>query len=812
MDMAKAGTLVGDLGFGWRMLRRYPSFAATAILVLAMGIGANAAIFSAVSSVILAPLPFSDSDRLMRIVGTNEFNGEIYQSGVFPRYYEELKRRATSFQAVAAQRYRNMTLTGAGEPERVVGIGVTDGWPEVVGVEPILGRHFSSDELRAGSPAGVILITHALWQRNFGGSDDVLGSDIRLNDRTHSVIGVMPPQFNFPYNTDLWLPLIVEPEVGAPGDLNVPARLRPGVTSEQAIAELNALGASISAELPGDDRRGLTARTFDEEFGRDPDNAIAALSAAVGFVLLLACVNVANLQFARAAMRGREAAIRTTLGATRARQVHQHLTESLLLALIAGMLGTGLAFLASEWLSMLVPARLGEVIQSVRIESGVLLFAAGISVLTALLFGLAPAIRLSSTSPAETLRSGGRFGSGAARLLKPLVVAQVALAFVLLVGAGLMARNFSALMGSDVGYEPTGLYRIGLGLPEPVYHEPARRARTVALVTERLEALPGIDRAGVTSLHPVPGTTSNTGTRAAIPEMPATEDPPIVGARMVSPGYFETVGIPLLAGRGIDRTDTSGSEPVVVVNESFAERFWPGEDAVGQRVRPGDLDDPWHRVVGVVGDIAEPGDGDVEEVIYRPYAQATAEQQAGMWSTTSVDLLVRAESAGDAFLASVSRAVWSVDPRLPLFEAQPMAAVLAEPLEGQRLGTMLFLGFGAFGLFMAALGTYGVIALTVAAHARGHGIRLALGIDPSRLGRIIIGQGMSLVLVGLGIGLLAALLLSPLTASVMTEVDPRDPVMMAAAAGLLATAGLGACWMPAARARRVDPSTVLRED
>lgn len=808
--MGALGTWVADFKYGLRLLRRYPGFSVTAVLVLALGIGANAAIFSAVSSVMLAPLPFPHSDRLIRIVGTTDVNGDFYQSGVFPRYFDELKRRSNTLEAVTAQRYRNLTLTGAGDPERVVGIGVAGGWAETIGVKPELGRTFDAGEIKSGSDASVTVITHALWQRRFHGDSNVLERTLDLNGREYSVIGVMPPHFNFPYNTDLWLPLTVEPEAGAPGDLNVPARIKPGVAPQQAIAEMERIGRQISAETPGKSRRGLTGRTFAEEFPRDPDNAIVALLAAVGFVLLLACVNVANLQLARATGRTRESAIRTTLGATRWRQARQMLAESLVLATIAGALGVGLAYLIHGWLALLVPPRLGEVIQSVQLAPRVLVFTGGLIVLSAVLFGLAPALKLSAVSPAATLRSGGRFGTAASRLLSPLVVAQVALAFVLLVGAGLMARNFARLMNQGVGYDPAGLYDIGLGLPEPGYDDPQARINAVTAITEQVRGLPGVRDAGVTSLHPIPRTNTNTGVRMILPGMSPDDAVPILNERLVTPGYLSTVGIDLLQGREIRATDTRDGEPVAVISREAAKRYWPGENAIGQRFRPR-AGHPWHTVVGVVNDIAEPNDAPLG-TIYRAYDQSTPDQQPGLWDTTSVSLMVRMQPGAELPLKGLGRVVHEVDGSITLFNVSPMEALLVEPLEGQRLGTLLFLGFGAFGLLMAALGTYGVIALAVAARVREYGIRLALGIAPRRLWRMIVGQGMLLVGLGLLLGLAATVVLSPVVTAAMAEVAPRDPLVLSAAGAVLLAGGLFACWLPASRARRVDPAVVLRED
>ena len=803
-----------DIRYGLRQLSRNPGFTSVVVFILALGIGANTAIFSAVSSVMLAPLPFAESERMARAVNVVIFNGQAYQSGVGPLYFDQMRKRSQLIEAAAAQRYQNLTLTGEGDSERVVGIGVSDQWMATMGVKPLIGRGFDATEETAGSDASVILITYGLWQRKYGGQPDVLGKTIRLNLRSYTIIGVMPRAFNFPYNTDLWMPMTFSKDIVSPGDLNVPVRLKPGVMQEAFKAEIETIGDAISREYTGAENRTMTARPYSEEFQRDPNNSITVLLAAVGFVLLLASVNVANLLLARSSSRTREVAIRTAMGATRGRQVRQLLVESMLLAGVAGAVGVGLAYAASEWLTVLIPSRLGEVVQAVVIDGKVLLATLLVTMVTAVLFGLMPAIRLSKTSPVEAIKTGGKFGNVRdSAIFRALVVAEVALAFILLVGAGLMAQNFVHLLNADIGYDPQELYKVSIGLPQPVYDDPERRGVVTTRLVEEVVAIPGITKAGITSLHPIPRTTSNTGTQVVFDNADPDSDPPVVNLRMVTPGYFAAVGMPVFRGRGINQDDIATSPRIVVVSEALANRYWPGEDPIGRRLIPrysGDPASDWHTVVGVVPNIAEPDADDPQETLYRAYVQGTYSQRAGTWTTTSMDLLFRTQGETGTVLQQIRSVINRIDPNVTLFDATSMRAALAEPLSDQRMGAWLFVAFAAFGLLMAMLGTYGVIALSVASRIPEFGIRLTLGLQPHGLLRMVLGYGMGLVGAGLIVGATAAYVLSGLLQGVVSEISPHDPLTFFVVGAALLLAGIVASWIPARRAMKVDPMTALR--
>jgi putative ABC transport system permease protein len=808
-------TLGQDLRYALRRMRRQAGFTVVAVATVALGIGASTAVLSTVRSVLLAPLPFRDSERLVRllIVGTDA-DGRRREASLVPSWFHALRERSRVLERVAAQRYQDLTLSGDGEPERVVAIGVSDQWAETLGVQPALGRGFSPDEQRAGSGGRVALLGYGFWRRRYGGDPSVLGRSLRLNDRSYTAIGVMPPQFRYPYNADVWIPMTFPPERSAPADLNAPARLRKGVSLPELNRELAEIGADLSRELPLGRDFVLAGKPMDVEFARDPHRSVAALAAAVGVVLLLACVNLATLLLARGASRSPELALRAALGAGRGRQIRQLLTESLVLALAGGLAGVVLARLSSDWLGRFIPPRLGEVFQEVRVDGIVL----GVSLLvcgaTGVAFGLLPALRQSATGPAEAIRRGGRTGrGGAGRALGLLVVGEVALSAVLLVAAVSMVRNFARLVATDVGYDPAGLTRVRIGLPETAYADPARRASVVAQIADRVRAVPGVAAAGVTMIQPVPRTRANIGT-SLVPdtEIDPAAPPPIVNRRLVTPGYFEAVGLALERGRGFDRRDREATAPVVIVSRSAARRFWPRSDPVGRRVRLGsDEAHAWHTVVGVVSDVLEPY-AEIGDTVYEPYAQATSTLPPGAWWTTSVSLMVRATGGDPGFLPRVRRAVWAVDPTLPLFDVAAMSDAIAEPLSDQRLGATLFASFGAFALLMAVLGTYGVLAFAVSRRVPEYGVRLALGAQRVRVLGGVLASGLRLVSAGLIVGMAGSLVLSRALDGFVSEVSSRDPLTLGGVALVLLAAGLAACGLPALRATRVDPVVALRAE
>lgn len=804
-----------DLLFGLRMITRHPGSSSLIVLILALGIGANTAVFSAVSSVLLAPLPFPDSERMVRVLSTYPDGSGTRTVSVAPRYFHEIRARSDLIEHTVAQRFRGMTVTSGDEPERIVGISVSDGWLETVGVDPILGRGFDAREEASGADAAVTVISHSLWQRRFAGDPEVVGRSIELDGRAHTVIGVMPRQFRFPYSSELWVPIRISETSLGPSNLNMPARLKPGVSPAQFQEELDAIAAQLRAEIPEIVNRGLTYITFQERFSRDPDNHVLALLVAVGFVLLIATVNVANLMLVRNTRRTREMAIRQALGAPRGRQVRQLLIEGLILAAAASVLGVSLASTSLELLHMLIPDHLIYVVQTIEMDAGVLAATAAVTLLATLLFALVPARRTTDLRAMEAVRVGTATGGiRTGSTLRGLVVVQVAMATILLAGAGLMLENLARLLSTDLGYDTRGLVKLELGLPRPRYEEPSARADAMARIEDSVANLPGVETAGLTSIHPLPRTSGNTLVRMIHPDAPADAEPFVSNVRMITPRYLETLGVTLLAGEVFDRHAGPDSPPRIVVNRSLAERFWPDGDAVGRPVRlvtstEGARD---YTVIGVVSDIAENDSAEHPESVYLPYGRGTYSQSPDSWSTAGVTLLVRARGEAASVVDSVRRAVWEVEPDMAIHDVMPIDQALREPLAGQRVGTMVFFGFGTFALLMAMLGTYGVIALSVRQRIPEFGIRMAMGLSPAGLVRFVVGDGMRLVLAGLVIGSATAYGLTVFIQRVVTEVDARDPSTFLLVALVLAAAGAAASLLPAIRARRIDPTQALRSE
>jgi len=808
-------TIWQDVRYALRVMRRQPGFTAVAVLTLALGIGANTAVMSAVQSVLLAPLPFEDAERLVRLrVMQTDATGHERELSLVPAHFTAVRERSRLLERVAAQRFHNLTLIEGDEADRVVGIGVSDQWTETLGVRPVLGRPFSPQEQREGDAAQVVLIGYGLWQRRFGGDPGVLGRPVRLNRRSFVVIGVMPAQFRYPYEADVWFPVSIPPTDLAPGDLNAAARLRPGVTHAQLEAELAALSEDLAREFPQGNPFRLVGVPLRTEFARDPNRAMAALAGAVAFVLLLATVNLVMLLTARGYARRPEMALRAAVGASRWRQVRQLLTEAMLLAALGGAAGVAGAAWASQWMGVLIPARLSEVIQQVHVDGSVLAVSAFLVVATGLVVGAVPALRITDHAASGMLRDGGRPGASVGRRALDLFVAgQAALAMVLLAAAALMTQNVAHLLAADIGYDTAGLVRINLSLTDPSYAAPGRRTATIREILDRVAAVPGVASTGATNLQPVPRVRANLGTSLEPDTMADPSAPrPVVNRRLVTAGYFQAVGVRLVAGRRFTDLDGETGQPVAILNDAAAARFWPGQDPIGRRVRAGvQADAPWLTVVGIVSNMGEPDEA-MGETLYQPYAQATGTLPADLWVTRSVSLMVRSDGDRVDLVEGVRQAIRQVDPTLPLFDIADMETALAEPLAAERLGAMLFALFGLFGLTMAVLGTYGVVAFSTSSRMPEFAVRLALGAAPATLLRRVMADGLRPVATGLALGLGASLLASPLLASVLTEVSPRDPLTLAVVAAILLAAAAAACLGPGLRVTRVNPVGTLRNE
>ncbi|HWS87819.1 MAG TPA: ABC transporter permease [Pyrinomonadaceae bacterium] len=803
-------TLLQDLRYGLRVLWKAPGFTAVAVLALALGVGANTAIFSVVNGVLLRPLPFAEPERLVMVWMDNRVMGLREDLNSYPNYVA-WRDEGRAFEHLAAFTSSSPTLTSErGEPERLQGASATANFFGALRVQPALGRLFTAEEEAEGQD-GVVVIGHGLWRRRFGGQPDIVGQQITLNGRSRTVIGVMPQGFKFPSEAEVWVPLAPPASLREQRQsfwLSMVGRLKPGATVEGAQAELSAVAARLEKEFP-DSNQGYGAYvvSLHEQVVGRVSTALWVLLGAVGFVLLIACANVANLLLARAAAREREIAIRRALGAGRARLIRQFLTESVLLALVGGALGLLLAVWGVDVLVALAPSDLPRLDQ-VGVDGRVLLFTVGISVGTGLLFGLAPALQAAQGDLNESLKEGGRGGGEGARgrrVRNALVVAEVALALVLLAGAGLMIKSFLRLQEVDLGFNAEHVLSMRVQLSGTNYREGARAVAFYEQLVERIEATPGVQAAaavGTVFLSSTPNSSwfSIEG-RPAFPPNERVEVP----IDPVTPNYFRAMGVPLLKGRAFDARDRQDAPAVTVVNETFARRFFPGEEAVGKRIKygPPDSDGQWITIVGVVGDTRRTGfDAAVRPETYLPHAQAPAR---GMM------LVVRSSAADPSALANAVRgAVSSLDREVPVFQVRTLDELLSGMMAQRRLNMLLLAIFAGVALLLAAVGIFGVMNYAVSQRTHEIGLRVALGAQGRDILRMVVGQGMALVLAGLVLGLVCALALTRLMSSLLYGVSAADPVTYAGIALLLAAVALLACYLPARRAMKVDPMEALR--
>jgi putative ABC transport system permease protein len=810
--------MLGDFGqdirYGLRVLWKNPGFTAVAVVALALGIGANSAIFSVVNAVLLRPLPYKDPDRLVMVWEENSKSGYPKDTPAAANFVDWRDQNQV-FEGMAAVAEQDFNLTGSGEPVRLTGRRVSAELFPLLGVAPHAGRTFGPEEDRPGA-GKVVVLSHGLWQRRFGADRTLIGRTLNLNGEPHTVVGVMPAHFRFPTRSDeLWVPIAFTPEQAANRGrhyLEVVARLKQGVTVERAQAEMSTIAARLQQQHPEQNTGlGAAVEPMHEHLVGDIRPALLVLLGAVGFVLLVACANVANLLLARAATRQKEIAVRTALGASRLRLIRQFLTESVLLAALGGVLGLLLAVWGVSLLGAFVPDDISQV-KDIGVDARVLGFTLVVSLLTGLVFGLAPATQASNFNLNETLKEGGRdssSGSRGKRIRGLLVVTEVAVSLVLLIGAGLLINSFLRLRSVDPGFKVDNLLTMSVVLPRERYPNFERRTSFYTDLLARVQSLPGVRSAAVTSWIPLAATQGDSiGVSAeGHPDpLPGQGKRPSVATRVVSPQYFRTMGIQLLGGRefeeGRDRTD---SPVVVLVSEAFARRFWPNESAVGKRVNPGDPNDPadWYEVVGVVRDVrqfelaAEP-----KPQMYFTYTQAGVFLPRHLVVSTDADPL--------AVAGAVRSAVWEVDREQPVSDISTMREVLSESLARERFSMMLLGVFAALALLLAAVGLYGVMSYTVAQRTREIGLRMALGAQRGDVLRLVVGQGLKLVLAGVALGLVAAVALTRLMKSLLYGVSATDPATLVTISLVLVAVAVVASYIPARRATRVDPLTALR--
>jgi predicted permease len=812
-------TLLQDLRYGQRVLRQSPAFTVVAILTLALGIGATSAIFSVVNAVLLKPLPFRGADRLVLVRQRILKLGPQAMRVAAPDTVEY--RKSEVFEEAGVLMTQIYDLSGAGGPEQVKGARVSAGLFPMLGAAPLEGRLFSEDEDRLRSR--VVLLSHGLWRRRYDADSRILGRAILLNREPYQVIGVMPPTFVFPPKgmrqeeaADLWTPLSLsaaEQRTYLDNPVyTVVGRLRPGVSMERASSEMMVIARRIQASLPPQMKavlppdlqlKALVVPFRDQVIG-DSKLLLFLLLGAVGFLLLIACANVANMLLSRSATRGRELALRAALGAGRARLIRQLLTESVLLSALGGALGILLAWWGTGLLVAALPGNL-PLTEQIRIDSRVMTFAVAISMLTGLLFGLAPALAASRTSLNDSLKEASK-SARQGWLLNSLVSAQLALALVLLTGAGLLIRSFVRLETGDKGFRTEHLLTASITLPDSQYHSNAKARDFYLRLLPKLASLPGATAAGLASELPFEGSWD----RIVTAEGTAFPHVPIVNNALVLGDYLQALGVPLKHGRFFTDADRQGDKRVVIVNETLARQFWPGQDPIGKRLAWGtpEMGLPSLTVIGVVGDVNQSApDEKLRPHVYEPYLQAV-----GYSWLRRMNLALR--TAGDplAVANAVRGEVSRIDPELPVTKIRTMRQILDGSLAPRRLGMWLLTVFALAALLLAALGIYGVMAYTVARRTREIGIRMALGARRANVLRMVLGQGMKLVALGLVIGLAAALALTRFIASLLYGVGAADPLTYAAVVLLLMLIALAAHFAPARRAVSVDPSVALRHE
>ena len=813
-------TLLQDVKYGLRALARNPGFTLVAVVALALGIGANSAIFSVVNAVLLRPLPYPAPDRLMSVWQNNRVRG-WHQDVVTPLDFIEWRDENRSFAYMAAYFGSGFNVRTGTDVDRARGAEVSVDFFRVLGVSPAMGRDFGPAD--QGASAGrLVVLGHSLWKRRFGGDPRVIGSSVTLNSESFTIVGIAPPGLQFPEKAELWAlaKRAVPGNPFLPPDADVTkmrgihylysiARLKDGVPLAQARAEMETIAARQEKENPqSNSDTGVEIVPLHESIVGEVRPALLIFLGAVGLVLLIACANVANMSLARAAARRREIAVRTALGASRRRIVMQCLTESVLLALVGGSAGLLFALWGTDLLAALAPEAIPGGASAVGIDLWVLGFTLALSILTGILFGLLPAVQASSAEPQEALREGGRTSSSGrrARLMRgTLVVSEMAIALVLLVGAGLLVKSFLRLQRIDPGVSIDQVLTLRLRIPDARYAQNESQVRFYGEVLRRIEALPGVTAAGLTSDLPLGGSDSYLGFGIeGRPEAKLGQGAE-GGFHQVSPGYFRTLGIPILRGRPLEARDLQGAPEVAVVSETLAKRYWPDEDAVGKRITFGtdEKGEPsWMTIVGIVADVRQRGlHADPRAEVY-----VSSLQSPSRYAT----LILRSSLEPSGLAASVGREVRAVDGDVPLYDVKTMREVLDGSLAARRFNMALLALFAAVAVLLAGVGLYGVLAYMVTQRTHEIGVRMALGARPRDVLRLVVGQGMLLSLGGVLIGTLGALGLTRLLSSLLVGVAATDPWTFGTVAVLLSGVACLACYVPARRAARVDPLIALR--
>jgi len=795
-----------DLKFALRSLRKNLGFTLVAVVVMALGIGANTAVFSVVNAVLLKPLAYRDPDRMVTLSSLWRKSGGHGQ--VSAPDFHDWHNQSTAFSAMAYYDDDSAAVMSGTSAEYVHIAEATGEFFDVFGVEPVAGRLFSSDEQKPGG-AGAVLVSYAYWQSHFGGNAGALGQQVHLLGKSFGIAGVLPPRFHFPNDTDIWLPAnVVFPETESRSAHNylVVGRLKPDVSLEQAQAQMTAIGARLEQRYKdSNEGKSVAVTRMRDEMVRNVKMTLYLLLGAVALVLLIGCANVANLLLAKATSRTREIAIRAAVGASRGRIVRQLITESMLLALIAGAAGLLLAKWGSDVLVALAPGnvpRLGEA----GIDGWVLVFTLGISVAASLLFGLAPALQISHVDLSETLKQGASRALGAGKaggMRATLVVTEVALSVVLLSGAGLLMRSFAALHNVALGFQPEHVLVMESSVPASDLNSARRATRFYKDLRLDLATLPGVSAVGGT--RSTPGEVTSEGSYFIDHLGALTPNTPQAVLSVVTPGAFAALGIPIKRGRDFDESDTYDAPFTAVINEALARKSFPGQDPLGRLIYCG-LDSPKiMKIVGVVGDVRQYGPA------AEPWPEILMPYEQHPQTATALNIVVRTSVAGSALWGPIQRKVRARSAEVPV-KFTSMEDLLAENTAAPRFRTLLLGVFAAIAVCLAMAGVYGVVAYTVGQRASEIGLRMALGAGRGDVLRLIVGRGMALTGIGLAAGLIAAVAATRLVASMLFEVKPDDPATYLGVAALLGAVSLAACYIPARRAARVDPASALRQD
>jgi predicted permease len=799
-----------DVRFGVRALVHSPVFSIVTVLSLALGIGANTAIFSVVNGLLLRPLQYPESERIVDVWHTppqQSFPG-LDKFSVSPANYLDWKSQSSVFEQMAVYGYAGMSLSTSDDPLPLISATVSSDFFSVLRSNAIQGRTFTPDDEQPGRNQ-VVVISQGLWQRAFGANPNIIGQTLTLNSRSFTVVGIMPPRFEFPREAELWVPLAwddKERQVRSIHDYLVIARLKPNVSPEQAQAEMSTISSRLEQQYP-EENKGWGARVIPlrEDLVGDIRTALLVLFCAVGFVLLIACANVANLMLARGANRQKEMAVRIALGAGRARLVRQLLTESVLLAVTGGVLGLLLAVWGIKTL-----VQLGSLPNSggIGIDTWALGFTLLVSFAAGIIIGIVPALQFTRASLSETLKQGsGRTGGSPMKqqTRKALVISEVALSLVLLIGAGLMIRSFWKLQNVNPGFDTTNALTMSVALTPIRYPEPHQQLAFLDRAIEQIKAVPGVVSVGATTTVPLAGGGSTQPFSVEGRPTGAVAEQPMAQTRYITPDYFRAIGIPLRQGRFFSDHDRDNSVPVVIISEAMARRFWPGENPIGKRLTPSfHIEQGAREIVGIVGDVKASGlDIDSAAMMYLPYKQAPRPYMS---------FVVRTGSNPESLVQPVSKAIYSIDKEQALTDIQTMEQVLTKSLSDRRFNMTLLLAFAGVALMLATVGVYGVMNYTVTLRRRELGIRMALGAERRDVLRLVLRQGLTLTLIGVAAGLISAYALTRLMACLLYGVTATDYITFVSVSAVLIAVGLAASYVPARRATKVNPTIALRSE